>query len=47
MIMKFLQNFTIDDIWIKNLSNLSLGCLERFKFPYIIIIGIKAFGKLY
>ena len=36
-------------IWaVKNLSNLSLGCLERWKFPCMIIEGLQyGFGELY
>jgi len=31
-----------------NLSNLSLGCLERWKFPCMIIEGLQyGFGELY
>ncbi len=33
---------------IKNLSNHSLGCLERWKFPCLIIKGLQySFGELY
>ena len=32
----------------KRTSNLSLGCLERWKFPWIIIEGLQyGFGQLY
>ena len=33
---------------LKNLSNHSLGCLERWKFPCMIIEGLQyGFGELY
>ena len=46
--IKLCQIYTKMHIYVMNLSNHSLGCLERWKYPCMIIEGLQyGFGELY